>query len=298
MFKSSVLFVIACLTLASAYATPANTGKINTLGELQGYLLNHKADFGQFRLRGPFAVDVQKDYTVRLSATERINTDLFLSAPSEKAPLVIIVHGHDNSKEAHTLQGMHLASWGMHTLVLQLPRKGPWVKNGKTLVRIVNAIVRRPEIINSRIDVKKIILAGHSFGGAAVAIALAERVPVAGGILLDPAVVIRDFPAVLRKINTPVMLLGADEQISSARNRSYFYRYIPRGIAEISIKGAAHEDAQYAEYSPNPDESQVAFVSALVSAAFSLSSTGKLDYAWASFGDGFKNGMFFNVKRK
>ena len=309
--KSPILLVVAWLVLASGCARPPPTGEtpleVNTQSELQGYLLTHKADLDQFRLRGPFAVATQKNHEIRLSATERFNTDLFLSAPAEKAPLVIFMHGHDSSKEAHAYQAMHLASWGMHSIALQLPNNGQWVRNGKTLAKIVNFIHRGPEIIDSRIDVNKIILVGHSFGGSAVAIALAEGAPAVGGILLDPAAIGRDLPKFLNQIVTPVMLLGADEGVSSARNRDYFFRFIRSGIAEVSIKDASHEDAQYpSEFSlqnfgfdpHTTEELQVTFVSALTSAALSLSSTGKFDYAWTSFGDVFENGKFFNVKKK
>ena len=278
-----------------------------TLAELQGYLLNHKADLDLFRLRGPFAVAIQENREVRLSSTERINTDLFLSAPVEKAPLVLLLHGYDSSKEAHAYQAMHLASWGIHCLTLQLPNKGPWVSNGRTLARIVSFIHRSPEVIDRRIDVNRIILVGHSFGASAVAIALAEGTPAAGGILLDPAAVGKDLPNFLRRINGPVMVLGADDEVASTRNRDYFYRFIRSGIAEVSIRGAAHEDAQYpSEFAlqnfgidPNTTEAlQVTFVSALTSAAISLSSTGTFDYAWTSFGAVFENGKFFNAKKK
>jgi pimeloyl-ACP methyl ester carboxylesterase len=311
ILRSSILFVIACLTLAGGCVRLPNIGqtslKPKTLSELQEYLLNHKADLEQFRLRGPFAVATQKNYELRLSTTERINTDLFLSAPTEKAPLVIFLHGYDSSKEAHSYQAMHVASWGMHSLALQLPNKGQWTGNARTLATIVSLIYRSPEIIDSRIDVSKIILVGHSFGGSSVAIALAEGAPAAGGILLDPAAVGKNLPEFLKRINTPVMLLGADEQVSSARNRDYFYRFIRSGISEVSIKDATHEDAQYSSepalqmFGSDPDtteELQITFVSALTSAAFSLSATGKFDYAWTSFGDVFKNGKFFNAKKK
>ncbi len=103
------------------------------------------------------------------------------------------------------------------------------------------------------------------------------------------------------------MLLGADEQITITLNRDYFYRFIPGKVAELSIRDATHEDAQYPS-APTAQESgtqpstteelQVTFASALTAAALSLSSTGKLDYAWTSFADGFDNGTFFNGKRK
>lgn len=311
MLRSASLFAIALLILVSGCARLPRTGvtslKPANLTELRGYLLNHKAELDEFRLRGPFAVDTHKDYPLRLSATERIDADLYLSAPAEKAPLVIFLHGHNNSKEDHAYQAMHVASWGMHSLSLQLPNNGPWLGNGKTLARVVDSIYRRPEMIDRRIDVNKIILVGHSYGGSAVAIALADGAHAAGGILLDPAGTGRDLPKFLSQINKPVMLLGADEQLSATRNRDYFYLFIRSGVAEVSIRDAVHGDAQYpAEFPlqlfssepPNTEESQITFVSALTSAAFSLGSTGKFDYAWASFSDAIKNGRIFNAKKK
>jgi pimeloyl-ACP methyl ester carboxylesterase len=301
--RSTILFVIAWLALVSGCAKLPSTGitsiKAKNTSEMQGHLLDHKPDLEQFRLRGPFAVTTQDDYEIRLSTTELIKTDLFLSAHADKAPLVIILHGHESSKEAHTFQAMHLASWGMHCLVLQLPNSGPWVENGKTLAKIVKFIYRWPEIIDSRIDVNKIILVGHSYGGAAVAIALAESAPAGGGILLDPAVFGNVLPRYLRQIKTPVMVLGADEHVSMANNRDYFYQFVRAGISEVSIKNASHEDAQYpSESARATEELQVTFVSALTSAAFSLALNGNFDYAWKSFGDAFGNGKLFDAKKK
>ena len=98
----------------------------------------------------------------------------------------------------------------------------------------------------------------------------------------------------------------ADEDIATTRFREYFFDYIRRQTAEISIRHATHEDAQYPSESwlrngsdPNTnEESQVTFVSALTSAALSLSSTGGFDYAWTTFGPVLENGKFFNARRK
>jgi pimeloyl-ACP methyl ester carboxylesterase len=303
ILRRFILYFIASVTLAGGCARLPNIGvtslKPATFIELQGDLLNQKADLDLFGLRGPFAVVTQKEYEIRLSITERINTDLFLSAHAEKAPLAIILHGFDSSKEDHTYQSMHLASWGMHSLSLQLPNKGPWVSNGKTLAKIVQFIYRWPEIFDNHVDVNKIVLVGHSFGGAAVAVALAEGAPATGAILLDPAAISRELLAYLSRIKKPVLILGADEHVSPARNRDYFYRFVRSGIAEVSIKHAIHEDAQFPSQSTQAtEELQLTFMRAMTSAAFSLSSTGKFDYAWASFGDVLKNGKFFNAKKK
>jgi len=202
---------------------------------------------------------------------------------------------------------MHLASWGMHGMALDLPNRGPWIANGRTLAKLVDAIHRTPRLVDGRIDADKIILAGHSFGATAVAAALGEGAPALGGVLLDPAGIGRQLPQSLKRITVPVMVIGADEDIWPTRNRAQFYRFIPAAVGEISIRDTVHEDAQYPNqhtlrpFEDDPDdteEAQIAFVSALTASAFSLAATGSIDYGWNSFENAFKNGMFFNGRRK
>lgn len=289
--------------LAGGCARPPSIGvtsiKARTLSELQGYLLKHQPDVDVFRDRGPFAVSVQNDRPVQVSATEQVSANRYLAAPAERAPLVIFLHGHDNSKEDHAYQAMHAASWGMHSLSVQLPNTGPWTTNGRTLARLVTAIHREPRLVDPRVDATRIVLVGHSFGASAVAVALAEGAPAAGAVLLDAAGIGKELPKYLRQVKRPVILLGADEQVTTTRNREYFYHFIPAGVAELSIKDATHEDAQFpAEAVGDVDEPQLAFVSALTSAAFSLSFTGKSDYAWESFSGPLRSGKFKNPSRK
>jgi hypothetical protein len=103
------------------------------------------------------------------------------------------------------------------------------------------------------------------------------------------------------------MIVGADENIRPTRNRGQFFRFIPAGVGEISIRDSVHEDAQYAnehtlhafEESPaDSEEAQITFMSALTASAFGIAATGSLDYAWNSFEEGFKDGTFFNARRK
>jgi pimeloyl-ACP methyl ester carboxylesterase len=281
--------------------------KAKTQSELQGYLLAQKPDLERFALRGPFAVGVHLDHPVRLSATEQILTDRYLAATGEKGPLVVFLHGYDASKEDHAYQAFHVASWGMHALSVQLPNTGPWTGNGRTLARLVSAIQRAPEIVDRRIDPARIVLVGHSFGASSVAVALGEGAPAVGGILLDAAGIGKELTKFLRQINKPVLLLGADEYTTTTRNRELFYGFIPRGVAEVSIKDAGHEDAQFSADRPlqslgsasmDAGEGQLAFVSALTSGAFSLLSTGTLDYAWSSFSEALGDGKFMNARRK
>jgi dienelactone hydrolase len=270
-------------------------------------LLSHTPDVAQFRLRGPFAVIARRDLEIRLPSGPTVEADVYLCAPAPKAPLVIVLHGYDNSKQDHTFQAMHLASWGMHGMVIDLPKHGPWIANGRTLKRLVDAIHRTPQLVDGSIDADKIILVGHSFGATAIATALGEGAPALGSVLLDPAGIGRQLRQLLQRITVPVMVIGADEDIQSTRNRGQFYRFIPRAVGDISIRNTVHEDAQYPNkhtlraFDENPDateEAQLAFVSALTASAFGLAATGGIDYAWKSFENSFKMGTFFNARRK
>ena len=275
--------------------------------ELEQYLLSHKPDLELFRLRGPFLVRPLKDIEIDIGPESKLVADLYVCAAAEKAPLVILVHGYGNSKDDHVFQGLHVATWGMHAIAIDLPNKGPWIAHGRTIARLVNAIRQAPRSVDSHIEVQNIILVGHSFGATTVAAALGEGAPVSGAILLDPAGIGRQLPGLLKKVSVPVMVIGADEEVWPTRNRDYFYRFIPRGVAEFSIRDAVHEDAQYPTDRPlrpavdgpiATEESQITFVSALSAAAYSLAATGTLDYAWATYEEVLTNGRFFNARRK
>jgi len=311
-FRIAVLLLISliahCVGCARRFPEPEVTSiKAATPAELQRYLLSRKPDAAQFRSRGPFAVIERKDLEIPLGADLTVEADLYLCATATKAPLVIVLHGLDNSKEDHAFQAMHLASWGMHGLAIDLPKRGPWIANGKTLAKLADAIHRTPQLIDGRIDPDKIVLVGHSFGATAVAAALGEGAPVLGGVLLDPAGIGRQLPQSMKRISVPVMVIGADEDIWPTRNRGQFFRFVPAKIGEISIRDTVHEDAQYPNhytlraFEDSPDdteEAQITFVSALTATAFSLATTGNLDYAWASFQNGIDKGIFFNARRK
>jgi dienelactone hydrolase len=288
-------------------ATEVTPIRAGNPAELQRYLLSRKPDVAPFRLRGPFAVAERRDVEIPLDSSLTVEADLYLCAPARKAPLVIVLHGYGNAKEDHAFQAMHLASWGMHGMALDLPNHGPWIANGRTLAKLADAIRRTPRLVDGRIDADKIILVGHSFGATAVAAALGEGAPALGGVLLDPAGIGRQLPQLLKRITVPVMVIGADEDIWPTRNRGQFYRFIPAAVAEISIRDTVHEDAQYPNertlraFQDSPDdteEAQIAFVSALTASAFGFAATGGLDYAWQSFENSLKKGIFFNARRK
>jgi pimeloyl-ACP methyl ester carboxylesterase len=305
--------VMAWLLWASGSALAADSraahvplSASNSYSELQRHLLEQPPGINRFRQPGPFKVTTRKNRQILLSANERVRADLYLAAPAEKAPLLIFLHGHDSTKEAHARQAMHVASWGMHVVAVQLAKTGPWDGHGRTLARIVRLIQRSPGVIDNRIDVNRIILVGHSFGAYAVAVAMAQGAPVAGGILLDPAL-FGEATNFLQKISKPVMVLGADETLSPIRYRDYFYHYIPGNVAEVSVKGATHEDAQYPSQTSllnagvDPDvteELQITFVSGITAAAVSLSANRGLDYAWAAYRELISSGQLLDAKKK
>jgi dienelactone hydrolase len=311
-FRISALLLIAFMAHAVGCTRPFPTTQVTAIkaanpAELQRYLLSRKPDVAQFRFRGPFAMVERRDLEIPLDSDQTVKADLYLCAAASKAPLVIVLHGHNNSKEDHAFQAMHLASWGMHGLALDLPKGGPWIANGRTLAKLVGTIHRSPQLVDGRIDADKIILVGHSFGATAVATALGEGAPALGGVLLDPTAIGRGLSQLLKQITVPVIVIGADEDIWPARNRGQFYRFIPRAVGEISIRDTVHKDAQYPNrhtlrgFEEDPDETeeaQIAFVSALAASAFGLAATGNIDYAWNSFENALKNGTFFNARRK
>lgn len=191
----------------------------------------------------------------------------------------------------------------MHSLALQLPNKGPWIANGRMLARITDALRRRPERLDGRVDANRIVLAGHSFGATAVSVALADRAPALGGVLLDPAYMDRAVPGYLRRVAKPVLVIGGDEENGIARNRDAFRTTIPTAYGEVSVRGAVHEDAEFpldpalAEEGQT-EEHQVTFAAALTVAAVSLATTGRFETAWRSLNAGEKNSRFFSPRMK
>lgn len=286
--------------------TGTTTMKPASLGDLERQVAARKPDLELFRQRGPYEVVVQSDLALRLGGGETVHADLYVANQSEKAPLVVLLHGYENTKEHHAYQAYHLASWGMHSLALQLPNKGPWAGNGRKLVAVVRALRNGQFGLDPRIDPDRIVLVGHSFGATSASVALANGVSVRGGVLLDPAGIGRDLRDHLKKVRSPVLVLGADPAVTATRRRGDFFGYIPAGVAEVSIKGADHQDAEFPMEpvarapgeEPRVHEGQITFVSALTAAAFSLGYNGRLDYAWRVLDEGVRSGRLFDPRKK
>ncbi len=307
--KKLLLFIIgaslsACITVETRH--PATVIAEN-FSELGTFLQRDQLQLKDFAKPGPFTFDATRDFRIRLSAKTVINTDLFLSSAHGKSPLVIISHGNASDKTDHQVQGEHLASWGMHSLVLQLPNRDQWLANGDTIKRLVAMIHAWPSLLNNRVDLNRVILVGHSFGGSAVSLAAATGANVKGVVLLDPAVYDKAVELSLKKNQKPIVLIGADYKVFRSKRRPRFFANTAGPMAEVSVRNATHNDAQYPRPSSwqqlaisndTSEARQRTFLAALTAASFSIAATGKFDHAWQVFSAAIDQKILIDPRRK
>lgn len=296
---------VACVTIPEP---PRVDIKSDDYYSLANIVSRKTPDFDDLAKRGPFRPTVRRDFKIRVSQNELINSDLYISSHGGKAPLVIFQHGNLGDKDFHAIQAERVASWGMHALVVEQPNVNRWLKNGETLAQLVRLLRKWPELLDHKFDADNIILAGHSFGGSAIAIAAGLGAPVKGLIFLDPALYHKNVMYYIRKIKVPAILLGADTRVFKSRYRQYFYDLFPQNIVEISIRGATHNDAQYPNQfflaeslgieSPPSPVRQERFTAAIVGSALSLANGGDGSFAWGIFRKEMEKGTLALVQRK
>lgn len=262
----------------------------------------------RFTSDGPIAITTVKDYEIKVMDEPIVVADFYYHKAKGRAPLIVIQHGNMASKLYHSQQAARLATWGFQVLVLSQKKTDRWLRNGRDLGRIVKLMHLWPNLLPARFDPDRIFLVGHSFGGSASAIAAAGNDIVKGIIWLDPALYRSEVKKYLRKIQQPVVLIGADLRIFRSKSRHLFYNLVKGQICEVSIRGATHFDAQqpsmpgYASHK-NPryrtsNRRQNAFTAAIVSAAFSLQGQNPLSYATKAFRRDRKAFAFSNVRLK
>lgn len=283
-----VAIFTGCVT-PTATSTPRVTAGY---GQVRALRIASPARLADWERQGPLPYRVTENLVIDLGRAGSVVADDVVPAVAGPTPLVIISHGNQSRKEAHRYQAERLASWGMHALVLQLPARGRWLENGRTIRALVELLQRRSRILGGTIDPRAVVLAGHSFGGSAIAVAAGLGAPVRGLVLLDPAVVDDAVGGYLSRVRQPVMVLGADRQIYRSRKRPLFFRESAGTAAEISVRGATHDDAQspsmysLTAFGFDPFTSrqrQQTFTAALAATAFSLAATGSLDWVWPAF---------------
>jgi len=105
-----ILLIANSVSCARRFPEPEVTQiKAANPAELQRYLLSRKPDVAQFRLRGPFAVTERRNLEISLGSDLTVEADFYLCAAASKAPLVIVLHGHNNSAQ---LAGSHAGGVG------------------------------------------------------------------------------------------------------------------------------------------------------------------------------------------
>lgn len=258
---------------------------------LKEQIVSQDAELEAFNSPGPFSYQEFKDFDIALSPTQMVNTDFFQTSNPFKPALAIVVHGNGYNKHAHKIQAKRIASWGFHCLVLNLPNRNHWLENAKNINRLVGLISSFPRILAKELNKNKIYLIGHSFGGSASVLAAGAGAPVRGLILLDPAMVHTSVETALGKTFVPTVLLGADKRVFRSKKRSRFFKNIAGPIAEVSIIGATHTDAQYPSihkvhwgFDLLANEAlQKRFLGSIIASLFSLSTTDRLEFAWYLF---------------
>ena len=312
LFQLSLLvtvFTVNCTTTSKyAYEGDDKEFRLDTYEELRPYVFSKAPNISHFMKKGPYSFSVIKDFDIKVSKKENVSADIYYSSHKQIAPLVIFQHGNLADKNSHRNQARMVASWGMHAMIVSLPNKGRWMQNGKVLSKMVRLLHAWPELLEHSFDKNNIIVAGHSFGGSALAMAAGSRAPLKGAIFLDPALVDNKVKKYISKIEVPSVVIGADKKVFRARQRKAFYKNLKSDVVEISIKDSTHNDAQNPSLFSFPQmiglehgtskEKQRKFTAAIIASAFSLASTGGNAYAWSAFQPAIKSGDIIQQKRK
>ncbi len=290
-YRLFILTVLVCAeTLACQSIADKTRAESYTGSSKEELLLSIPQDLGKLAALGPYNTQVFRNIPITLSPNDQIVADFFETQSQQIKPILIISHGNKSSKNSHFEQAKQIASWGINVLTVSFPNTGQWLKNGNRLLKVSQIVSKTPWIFSSHINPEKIIIAGHSFGGSATAIAMGSEAPALGAILLDPALYSKSVIGKLRQITKPMILIGADPRVFKSRERATFYNETRGPMYEISIKDAYHDDAQNPSirqvtniFSYDPlvsQDRQKLFAAAITLSVLSLANNGELQAAW------------------
>jgi dienelactone hydrolase len=293
ILKALWINIFMSICLGTCVSPPGRQGAPAAIEPVHQNILLLDLPMSRFGDSGPFTVQSRFNRELTIDLDEAIILNHFAPVTADKAPVVVISHGNFSGKAAHREQSARLASWGFHVLSFEMPNRDQWLSNGRRLTRLLNLIHRNPELLGERVDADRMVVVGHSFGGSAAILAIAEGAPVIGGVLLDPAVVHSRVTRAMRSVNLPIVLLGADRKLFVARGRQNFSKKLGGEILEVTVPGAVHDDAQgpsmFSRSSLGVDPftsraNQTYFAAMLTTAVIGLTSSGTVDFPRRLFG--------------
>lgn len=256
----------ACSTLALAALAAATPWSVWAQGDTEPFEVN---DFDWLDPRRQRPVPVRLYWPAGLAADARV-------------PLVVFSHGIGGSRRGYSYLGSHWASHGYASLHLQHvgSDRSLWSGNVFSLVGRLQNAAREAEALDrvhdlrfaldhllasplgERIDARRIVAAGHSYGANTTLLAIGARVERDGQALdlRDPriaaAVLISapplygesDTAAILRHVEVPTLHITATEDViripgyySAASDRVAVYEHIggPRKLLAM-FEGGSH----------------------------------------------------------
>ena len=288
------------IMLAGCVIGPERREEVMKAEHLQNNIMVLEPQLIRFEKSGPFSVSLRPDREFNVDLDQTLVVDHFAAKSGDSLPIVVISHGNFSNKGAHRRQAKHLASWGFHVVTVESPNRDQWLENGTRLRKFLEMVHQWPRILGSNADKNRIIVVGHSFGGSAAILAIGSGAPVIGAVLLDPAVVHSSVTSAMKKSDVPVVLLGADRKIFTARGRSMFRKNIAGEMIEVTVPKAAHDDAQgpsvFAQAALGIDPftsttKQALFRSTLTAAVIGIATSGTLDFSTKIFERAAKDGV-------
>mgnify|MGYP001572712724 CR=1 FL=1 len=200
-------------------------------------------DTGEF---GPYPV---KKMTIDIPTKngKTVKADVYVPQTKANEPLPLVFHsyGLGSNKENHAGTAKHYASWGMVTIVPQLPNDSDKTsENSEEVANWVKWAQSNPEQLRGlNLNFEHGVgLSGHSFGG--LTSIMAGATPGVGAIVaLDPADQNGKGKAFASNIKAPsAFIMGDPALVNQLSNGSDIYKAAGGNKEIINVQGAKHMD--------------------------------------------------------
>ncbi|HXN71169.1 MAG TPA: alpha/beta fold hydrolase [Candidatus Acidoferrales bacterium] len=222
---------------------------------------------------------------------------------SEPPGTVIVLHGLSANRRIMTYLASEFAGHGLQVYTFDFPGHGDstdafsFAKSADCAAAAIASLSR-----DGRIDTTKTVLVGHSMGGA-IAIGMADRVPVAATIAISPAPMVlpKRMPSNLLVFSgeyelatlhhaAAALLKAAGENRASpedfAENRAFDLRYVARAThtSLITDRNVAHQSERWIMQTLFPDISPETLALNLDLAPYATANRGRHRLAGAILG--------------